>query len=193
MYVYVPGNHRARASGAVGSHGRQDPVPDPRVFGGGRGLFFTRFSFFSLFQIKYVYRLNCSDPRRPKARDVLPSVRTAVRRVSYLVLKIPKFLSCLGWGPLEPPPLQRTKSGRGSATEPMAARPRRILRPSIEGGVAEGTNPKGWSSQLYVNLCGGPLRNQGGRFSPNVRLEPKCSTKGGHPLPGNPPSPFSKF
>ena len=47
-------------------------------------------------------------------------------------------------------PMHTNKSGRGTATEPVAAQPRRILRPSIGGGVAEGTNPKGCRWFLYV-------------------------------------------
>ena len=160
---------------------------------GGGACFLPGFHF-SLFQKKYVNRLNCSDPRRPKARDVLPSVRTAVRRVSYLVLKIPNFLSCFGWGPLEPPPLQRTKSGRGSATEPMAARPRRILRPSIGGGVAEGRRP----SQRAGVVTLGPITRRATAkplrpIQPNVCLDKMLDEKVVIPSQGTHPPHFQNF
>lgn len=90
MYM-SPGKIRARASGAVGSHGRQDPVPDPRVFSGGRGPFSGRL-LFSRVAIFLVTGKICSAPVRVRAREVLPSVRTAARRVSYLALNIGKTI-----------------------------------------------------------------------------------------------------
>ena len=64
------------------THGRQSPAPDPRVFRWGRGVFLSGFSFFPVFR-KHVKPAKFFPPRvRVKAREVLPSVRTAVLRVS---------------------------------------------------------------------------------------------------------------
>ena len=69
-------NNRARASGAVGSHGRQSPDPDPRVFAWGREGFlaifvFCFFLFFLLKTLKtksskirtFIARRNAAHPR----------------------------------------------------------------------------------------------------------------------------------
>ena len=79
------GNNRARASGAVGSHGRQDPVPDPRVFAWGREGFLAIFCFLflSVFLLKTL---------KTKSRKSAPSLLGEMRLIHGVSCKSPSDL-----------------------------------------------------------------------------------------------------